>query len=139
MPIPKVENDSINREQLIKKYEDEGGHKTIEFDWVAVDGRTRQPTLRRYVFNADTIQCDNGECNQFQMTFVRLMPTGVYWHCGSCRKTDGFISFEAGRELTQFRRQLTPPEAWEIIRESGQQPPVGLERPVRGRRFRITG
>jgi hypothetical protein len=137
MPIPDITDDSITREGLIEKYAEEGWYKDIEFDWIEVDGRTRKPILKRYHFNANTIQCDNGECNQHLMTFVKLMPTGVFWHCGACRKTDGFISFEVGRELTKFRRELTIPEAWEIIKNSGQQPPVGLERQMRGRRFTI--
>ena len=138
MPIPKIKDSRITLTKLEEEYANLGWSKEIEFDWIEMDGRTKRPVLKRYRFNANRIQCDNSDCNEYQLFFIQLRPTGVYWTCGSCRKTDGFISMEEGRELGEFQRMLTTAEAWDILNKSGQHPPVGLDKPARAtRNFQI--
>jgi hypothetical protein len=137
MPLPNIEEEKITREELIERYLQTGWTKKLVFDWVEVDGRTKRPMLKRYEFNADTMPCGNRECIPYMATFVQLRPTGVIWTCASCRKTDGPIAIENGRELQQYTRQLTIEEAWNIIGDTGQYPPVGLEQPPKGRRYQI--
>lgn len=137
MPLPEIIGDKTIPE-IEELYKEAGWFKTIEFDWIKVNGRTRRPMLTRWIFNSNSISCDNAECRALGVTFMQLRPTGVMWTCASCRKTDGPISFEGiGRELLEHRREnISLTEAYEILARTGQQHPVGLPKPAK-REFRI--
>ena len=133
MPIPLFGDEDLSRDEVIQKYEEYGWTKRLEFDWILVD-RRGIPRMRRMSFNADTITCDLQEDVQHMLTFLQLRPTGVIWTCGVCGKSDGPIAEELGRALSDV--EITLPQAWEVVRRTGQHPPVGLQR-SKGRRGRV--
>ena len=136
MPIPKITEDKTIAE-IEELYKEFGWFKTIEFNWIVVDGRTKVPRLTRWIFNSNSVSCDTAECRALGVTFMQLRPTGVMWTCASCRKTDGPISFDGiGRELLDHRRDLSLNEAYKILARTGQQHPVGLPKPGK-RGYRI--
>jgi len=128
MPIPKL-RDGMTREEVIELYKQYGWYKTLEVDWIEID-RYKKPHLVKYVFNADTIPCDIPEDVQAQLTFVSFMPHGVMWTCAMCGKTDGPISMQNGRKISD--QEISVAEAWEVIKRTGQSKPVALE-PVASR------
>lgn len=136
MPIPRLEGD-LTRQQVIEEYAKWGWKKELVLKWVVMNGRTGKPELQVYKFEANALPCSNRDCATHQLTFVQLMPTGVMWTCAICRKTMGPLAFDDGRLID--RRDITLQEAWEIIKETGQRPPVGLKRIDGGGRFRIVG
>jgi len=124
MPIPELGGE-MSREQVIKEYMNYGWAKELEFDWVYVS-RNGEPRVKRMRFTADTIPCGKQEDIQHQLTFLKLAPTGVIWTCGVCGKSDGPISDENGREISD--RIVSWNEAWEILSKTGQHPPIGMVR-----------
>lgn len=133
MPIPKLDPKGATAEEITKAYLNYGWVKELEFDWIEIerDG----PHLKRYRFRAAALSCSNRECAQHQLTFVILMPTGVIKTCAVCGQTQGPISTELGILLSNTRIPVA--EAWETINESGQHPPVGLDKPSSRRRVRV--
>ena len=132
MVLPKLPEEATV-EEIREAYFKTGWTKILEFDWVEVVRGT--PHLKRYRFNADALPCDNSDDVQYQLTFVQLMSTGVMKTCAVCGKTDGPITTELGIQLSD--RQISPAEAWKIVQETGQYPPVGLDKPDARRRVRI--
>jgi len=133
MPIPKFDPEGATAEEITKAYLNYGWSTDLECDWIEVerDG----PHLKRYSFKANALPCSNRECVQHQLTFIELRPTGVIKSCGTCGQTEGPITTELGVLLSNTRISIT--EAWKTINETGQQPPVGLEKPSSRRRVRV--
>ena len=132
MPLPPLPERATTA-QVREIMKGAGWHKKLEFDWVVM-ARGR-PLLRRYLFNADALPCARQDDNQFQLTFVRLAAGGVIKTCAVCGITEGPITTDLGRLLSE--RQISINEAWEVVERTGQKPPVGLEKPSQQRRVRI--
>lgn len=133
MPIPDIDGE-ITVEELKKKYEELGWKKVLEFNWIVI-GPNGIPLVKRFRFNADNLPCSKQGDVQYQMTFVDLKPSGVVWTCAICGQTDGPLSEEDGREMSS--KPITSDEAWKVLAQTGQQPPLGLKKAERGDRFKI--
>jgi len=134
MPIPKFDpTRGATTEEITNAYLNYGWTKELEFDWIEVerDG----PHLKRYRFRANALPCSNRECAQHQLTFIELRPTGVIKTCAVCAQTQGPVSTELGILISNVR--ISAAEAWKTINESGQHPPVGLDKPSSRRRVRV--
>jgi hypothetical protein len=124
MPIPKLKG-KMTRQQVMEKYAELGWNKKIEFPWVEM--HRGQPVLLKYLFEADTMQCSNRACRH-QLTFVTLMPHGVYWTCATCRRTMGPMAWEDGMLLNPPNGEpISVSEAWETIAITNQTLPIGLK------------
>lgn len=133
MPIPKFDPKGATSEEIIAAYLNYGWTQELEFDWIEIV--RGEPHLKRYRFRAAALPCSNRECVQYQLTFVQLRPTGVMKSCGTCGQTEGPITTELGVLLSD--RGISNAEAWKIINETNQQPPIGLDRPSSRRRVRV--
>lgn len=131
MVLPELKPE-MTRQEVIDAYKGVDWKKNLEFDWIHIESRTGEPHVKKLRFNADTIPCQRD--SQHQLTFVQLSSTGVTWTCGVCGKTDGPISEELGQTVSD--RQLSIQEAWDVLKKTGQYPPVGLKK-TDGSRVRI--
>jgi len=126
MPIPELRGD-LKISDIIKKYEDYGWKKEVSVDWVELmrDGRIIKRPL---VYKADSMPCGIQDDRSYQLTFVSLQPTGVYWSCALCRRTKGPLSLEEASSGNRpiEAQTISLEQAWEIIGKTGQRPPIGL-------------
>ena len=128
MPIPTLPvSGEMTREQVINMYAQEpyGWTKVLEFPWIEIDQRSGNVVKVLYRFDADANPCSDRNCVQYQLTFLRLAPSGVYKTCAICRRTEGPITKKLG--ILQDRVPISVAEAWIILGQTGQTPPKGLQ------------
>lgn len=105
-----------------------GWKKNLVFPWVSVNGRTGEVHKVIYQFNADSLICSNRRCQQYRLSFVQFKPHGVVWSCAICRRAEGPVVWESGTRMNgPLGETITPGEAWDILRQTGQAIPVGLK------------
>jgi hypothetical protein len=136
MPIPTLKGD-VTREEAVKEYAKFGWTKRTRFDWIEVDQRNGTYLKKTYDVNADAMPCSSADDASYQLTFVQVVPTGIVWTCGMCRKTEGPLAFEASGFRLIEQKQVSLTEAWDTIKMTNQKPPIGLQ-PLSGREgFRL--
>ena len=131
MPLPKLpKSGKIQKDEIIKRYATTGWTKDeLRIKWVDVDQNSGQVRLTEYNFIPAILPCTVRKCAQYQLTFLEFRESGVFWTCGVCRRTQGPIAFENGNVVS--RKAISEAEAWEIINQTGQIIPIGLE-PISG-------
>jgi len=125
MPVPDLSDKERTREEVIEAYKECGWEKRLTIEWIEIHGK--QPRVRKLVYSADAMPCGQEDDAEFQLTFITLMPTGVFWTCAMCRQTQGPLSTKRGRALNgPIGEEVSIEDAYAIIRRTGQQKPVGM-------------
>jgi hypothetical protein len=127
MPIPKLpRTGKITKGEIIDLYIGAGWtNETLDVEWIDVNQQTGavQKTVFRY--EPATLPCSIRQCAQYQLTFLEVRPSGVFWSCGVCKRTGGPLAAE--NAIVVSRVVITNSEAWEIINRTSQIPPIGLD------------
>lgn len=83
-----------------------------------------------FYFDARNLPCTM--CGSTDFTWIKISPSGVYWSCGNCRITQGPLYKEKkGKLIEEDAKQVTPKEAMDVMKQTGQKPSKRLVEMIR--------
>ncbi len=134
MPIPD-DRTEWTFDEIVKAYLDLGWKKELEFPWIEYDQRNRRILIVNYKYMAQKNPCTTKSCMGSDLVFLDFRPTGVFWTCGTCRRTMGPLAFEDAYEASP-PKEVTYDEAMNILKTTHQITPIGLAPTMRRRVIR---
>jgi hypothetical protein len=109
---------------ISEKFEDMpkfGWKNEIVFDWVETT-REGKIQVTQYKVLSSSFPCD--KCKTTEFTFVRFMPSGIFWACWGCRRAKGVGNDDCQKLGT---REISLVEAVKILDQTEQIPPMAIK------------